>query len=39
MRQHDFNLDSENTLSEKDVPDSGIDILLGGGAAVDHQPD
>jgi len=38
VRQHDFNLDSENTLSEKDVPDSGIDIFLGGVAAMDHQP-
>jgi len=38
VRQHDFDLDSENTLSEKDVPDSSIDIFLGGVAAVDHQP-
>ena len=38
MRQHNLYFNTENALSKENVADGSIDILLGGVAAVDHQP-
>jgi len=35
--QHDFHLDAQNSLTQEDVSDGGVDVLLGGVAAVNHQ--
>merc|ERR1712114_91862 len=38
MRQHNLDFNTKNALSKENVANGSIDILLGGVAAVDHQP-
>jgi len=38
VRQHDFHFDAQNSLTQEDVSDGGVDVLFGGAAAVNHQP-
>jgi len=38
MRQHNLHFNTKNALSKENVANGHIDILLGGVAAVDHQP-
>jgi len=37
MRQHDFDFDTEDALSEEDVAHGSVNVFFGGVAAVDHQ--
>jgi len=37
MGQHDFDFDAQHSLAQKDVSDGGVDVLLGGVAAVNHE--
>ena len=37
VRQHDLDLDTQDTLTEKDVSDGGVDVLFRGIATVNHQ--
>merc|ERR1712134_229658 len=37
MRKHNFDLKSDNSLSEEDVSDSGIDVLGDWVSGVDHK--
>jgi len=38
MRQHNLHFNTKNALSKENVANGHIDVLLGGVAAVDHQP-
>lgn len=37
MRQHDLDLEANNTLTEEDVANGGVDVLGHGETGVDHQ--
>jgi len=36
-RQHDLDLDTQNSLAQEDVTDSGVNKVLGGLTRVDHE--
>merc|ERR1712121_103693 len=37
MRQHNLHFDTQNTLTQEDVSDGGVDVLFGGIATVNHE--